>query len=153
MEKAKFEETLARGIEAEDQVYTWLKMHYSYVQDMRYQVHGKSSGPRLEGQYGYIVLPDFAIYDRFFGNILVDVKAKTSVYTINGKKYFTVDDKFDDYNKCVGLLRADKLMLVFVYNNKMYFYDADENKGIHKFDNTYGKNAYLFEYSESKVRQ
>jgi len=153
MDDKDFEKSLAIGTKAEDKVYVWLKQTYAYVQDMRYQTRDKGTGPRLEGAAGSIILPDFAVYDRFRGKRLLDVKAKSSVYTISGKSYFTVDDyKFQDYLKCVELMNLDGLLLLFVYGDKFYIYDAEDHKGIHKFDNNYGKSAYLFEYDKDKIR-
>lgn len=150
----EFKETLAKGTVAEDRVYAWLKSTYAFVQDLRYQTHDKGTGPRLEGVSGHVILPDFAIYDRFKGRHLIDVKAKTSIYPFNGKMYFTVDDyKFRDYLRCVDLLNADGLMLVFVYNDKLYFYDSSEHSGVVTFNNMYGKSAYLFEHDETKIKR
>jgi hypothetical protein len=151
---AEFEATLAAGTAAEDRVYAWLKLRYSFVQDMRYQTHGKGTGPRLEGESGHVILPDFAIYDRFKGRKLIDVKAKTSVYPVNGKMYFTVDDyKFRDYLRCVELMNADDLMLIFVYDDKLYFYDSADHSGTITFNNKYGKTAYLFEHDEARIKR
>jgi hypothetical protein len=120
---------------------------------MRYQTRDKNTGPRLEGMGGSVILPDFAVYDRFRGKHLLDIKAKSSVYTISGKSYFTVDDyKLHDYLRCVYLMNMDGLLLLFVYGDKFYIYDAKDNTGQHQFNNHYGKKAYLFEYDRSKIR-
>lgn len=149
-----FEKNLAAGTKAEDEVYAWLKSTYGFVQDMRFQTREKGTGPRLEGMGGSIILPDFAVYDGFRGKKLLDVKAKSSVYKINGKDYFTVDDyKFRDYLRCVDLMKLEGLLLLFVFNQKFYIYEAEENKGTHTFDNNYGKQAILFEYDKSKIRR
>lgn len=150
----EFLEALARGTEAEDKVYTYLRMNYSFVQDMRYQTHEKGSGPRLEGTSGSVILPDFQVIDRFKGRFLVDVKAKTRTYTLGNDKCFTVDDyKLEDYERCVKYLLSDKLVIIFVYDNKMYFYDStDKLPQSIMFDNDYGKKAYLFKVDESKIR-
>ena len=147
MDDIQFQENLRIGTEAEDMVYTWLKLHHAYVQDMRYQTHDKGSGPRLEGKLGSIILPDFAFYDRYKGKYLLDVKYKT-------KDFFTVDDyKMHDYLKAVNLLGMDGLQLVFVYENEKYFYDSSEKIGPLKFNNAYGKAAYKFEFDRSKIKK
>lgn len=149
----EFQETLAIGTAGEDTVYEWLKANYSLVQDVRYQTHNKGTGPRLAGKEGSIILPDFVVYDKFKGCFSVDVKVKTSVYKINGKKYFTVDDyKFRDYLKCNEIMNLDYLMLIFIIENRFHLYTDTEHKGTHIFNNNYGKAAYLFEYDKSKVR-
>ena len=149
-----FSAALAKGIIAEDKVYTYLRMNYSYVQDMRYQTHEKGSGPRLEGTSGSVILPDFQVIDRFKGRFLIDVKSKTSTYTLGNAEYFTVDDyKLEDYERCVKYLLSDKLMIVFVFKGNMYFYESTERlpKPV-TFDNDYGKKAYLFEVDSTKIR-
>ncbi len=153
MDDDTFEKTLAIGTKAEDRVYVWLKQTYSYVQDMRYQTRDKNAGPRLEGAGGSIILPDFAVYDRFRGKKAIDVKHKSSVYTIMGKKYFTVDGyKFRDYLRAVELMNLDGLLLLFVYGDE-YIYEGTEHSGTYRFDNTYGKEAYLFEYDKRNIRR
>ena len=148
-----FEKSLAIGTAAEDIVYEWLKMNYAFVQDCRYQTRDKGKGPRLDGLSGSLVLPDFIVYDRYKGKFAIDVKFKSSIYPINGKKYFTVDDyKFRDYCQCVQLMNLDKMSVLFVHEDKFYMYDSTENKGIHRFDNTFGKAAYLFEHDASKIK-
>lgn len=147
MTDEKFQENLRIGTEAEDKVYAWLKLHYAFVQDMRYQKHNKGTGPRLEGAGGSIILPDFSYYDRYNGNYLLDVKYKT-------KNFFTVDDyKMDDYLRAAELQGMDGLKLVFVFENEMYFYDSSERLGPIQFDNTYGKSAYKFEFDRSKIKK
>ncbi len=155
MKKEAFEESLARGTTAEDKVYNYLIQTYSLVQDVRHQVHGEGSGPRLVGTSPPVILPDFNVIDRFKGKYMIDVKFKSSAYPVNGKKYFTVDDyKFEHYKKAVELYGFDDLWMVFVYQDKMYFYDSiDVFPGKHIFDNEYGKKAYLFEVDDTKVRK
>lgn len=153
MEDNDFEKSLAVGTAAEDIVYEWLKTNYAFVQDARYQTRDKGKGPRLEGLGGSIVIPDFIVYDAYKGKMAIDVKFKTSVYPINGKKYFTVDDyKFRDYLRCTQLMNLDGMLFLFVHDNKFFVYNSDENEGIHRFDNTFGKGAFLFEYDTSKVK-
>ncbi len=147
-----FEKALGIGIAAENDVYEWLKNNYAFVQDSRYQTRDKGTGPRLSGLGGSVIIPDFIVYDAFEGKFALDVKFKTSIYPINGKKYFTVDDyKFRDYLRCMQLMNLDKMVFLFVYNNRYYMYKSDENNGVHRFDNTYGKGAYLFEHNEDKI--
>lgn len=146
MTDEEFEENLRLGTAAEDKVYSYLRMNYSCVQDIRYQKHEKGTGPRLEGSIGSLILPDFAFYDRYKGKGLIDVKYKA-------KPFFTVDDyKFRDYKECVGIMNLSVLLLVFVYENEMYFYDSTEATGPKTFNNAYGKAAYVFNYDRSKIR-
>lgn len=143
----RFKENLRLGTKAEDKVYSYLRMNYSHVQDMRYQTHEKGTGPRLEGTSGSVILPDFAYYDKYKGKGLLDVKYKSS-------NYFTVDDyKYRDYLTSVELLNLEKLVLVFVYEDEMYFYDSSEATGPRTFNNNYGKAAYVFDYDRSKIRK
>lgn len=154
MNDKDFEKSLAVGTAAEDLVYDWLKTNYAFVQDARYQTRDKKGkGPRLEGLGGSVILPDFIVYDAFKGKLAMDVKYKSSVYPINGKKYFTVDDyKFKDYLRCVQLMNLDDIVFLFVFEGRFYLYKSSEHQGTHRFDNTYGKCAYLFEYDKSKIR-
>lgn len=143
----EFQENLRLGTAAEDKVYSYLRMNYSFVQDMRYQKHEKGTGPRLEGVSGSLILPDFGYYDRFKGKGLLDVKYKR-------QSFFTVDDyKLRDYLECAGILNLDKLTLVFVYEDEMYFYDSSEATGPKVFNNSFGKSAYVFEFDKSKIRK
>lgn len=147
---SNFIDSLAKGVAAEDSVYTWLIANYMYVQDMRYQVVTGYKGPRLRGLNGEIILPDFAVYSEGKG-YAIDVKFKTSIYPINGKSYFTVDDyKFKDYLRCCEVLRLDGLKIIFLYNNSMYMYNADEHDGTFAFQ---GGSAFLFECRKAnKIR-
>ena len=156
MDDARFQETLARGIEAENYVYEWLKMNFGGVQDSRYQnVAGKNTGPRIEGLAGSVILPDFIVYDQYKGRFAVDVKDKSSVYPVDGKKYFTVDAyKFDHYRRCVQIMGLDYLVLIFRFEGKLYWYDCrDISPKKHTFGNVYGDSAYLFEFDESKIKR
>ena len=144
---AAFRENLRIGKIAEDKAYAWLKLHYSFVQDMRYQTHDEKTGPRLEGTSGSIILPDFAFYDKFKGKKLLDVKHKS-------KPRFTVTDyQMRDYLRCVDLLNAEGLVLCFDYEDEMYFYNSEEKTGPIIFDNGFGYAAYEFEFSRSKIRK
>lgn len=150
----EFEAALAVGVAAEDSVYEWLKHNYSYVQDTRYQTREKGTGPRLEGIERSVILPDFIVYDKFKGRWAIDVKKKSAAYIIDGARYFTVDDyKFDDYMKCVALMGLDGLMIVFKFEGDMYFYTHEDKGRKHQFVNSYGRYAYLFEYSKKKIRR
>ena len=147
MTDEQFQENLRLGTEAEDKVYSYLRMNYSFVQDMRYQTHDKGTGPRLEGTSGTVILPDFAFYDKFKGKRLLDVKYKA-------KNFFTVDDyKLRDYLRCVELMNAEGLILVFVFEDEMYFYDSSEKSGPRTFNNEYGKAAYIFEFDKKKNKK
>lgn len=141
------------GTVGEDIVYKWLTANNSLVQDMRYQTYSKGRGPRLEGTEGSIVLPDFSVWNRRpdKGNYAVDVKVKSSIYPINGKLCFTVDEKFDDYRRCVQIMKLDFLMLVFIYKGRMYSYKDTDTLGKHDFNSAYGKWGYIFAHDESKV--
>jgi hypothetical protein len=147
MTDEQFRENLRLGTAAEDKVYSYLRMNYSHVQDMRYQVHEKGTGPRLEGTSGSVILPDFAYYDKYKGKGLLDVKYKAS-------NFFTVDDyKYRDYLSCARLMNLETLILVFVYEDEMYFYDSREAAGPKAFNNSYGKSAYVFNFDRSKIRK
>ena len=143
------------GISAEDIAYSYLVRNNSLVQDLRQQKHGEFSGPSLVGTEGVIKLPDFIVYNKLErkGNFAVDVKAKTSVYPVNGKKCFTVDNKFEDYKRTVQIIKLDFLLLIFYYNGRMHFYKDSEFACVTQFKNTtYGSGpVHCFEYSESKV--
>lgn len=154
MKDNDFETTLAIGTAAEDSVYIWLKLNYSYVQDSRYQTREKGTGPRLSGKEKDVIMPDFFIYDKFNGTHAVDVKSKESVYKIDNALQFTVDDyKFEDYMKCVQLMKLDGLIIIFKFEGDMYFY-TDKDKGKkHHFGNNFGKGAYLFEFDKARIRR
>lgn len=149
-----FQEKLAMGIAGEDIVYPWLKRNNSLVQDMRYQKHEKGSGPRLEGTEGKIVLPDFGVWNKseLKGNFLVDVKVKKDIYPVNGKMCFTVDRKYEEYLRCVQVMKMDYLMLVFVYNDRMHVYKDSDLTCVTTFKNQYSNgNVYCFEYDKTRV--
>jgi hypothetical protein len=152
----QFEEKLQMGISAEDIAYSYLKQNNSLVQDLRQQKHGEFSGPRLIGTEGVVKLPDFIVYNKSprKGNFAVDVKAKTSVYPVNGMKCFTVDNKFEDYKKSVEIMKLDFLMLIFYYNGRMYFYKDSDLTCVTQFENsTYGSGpVYCFEYDDSRIK-
>ena len=151
----EFEEKLAIGTAGEDIVYEYLKRNNSLVQDMRYQKHEKGSGPRLEGTEGTVILPDFAVYNKNpnKGNYTVDVKVKSSLYTIDRKKCFTVDKKFLDYRQATQILKLDFLMLVFMFEDRMYFYKDTELHGTTEYNNQYGRGTvYGFAKDDSKIR-
>jgi len=150
----EFQEKLAIGIAGEDIVYPWLKANNSLVQDMRYQKHEKYSGPRLEGTEGKIVLPDFAVWNKNpnKGNFLVDVKVKTDIYPVNGKKCFTVDKKFEDYKRCVQVMNMNFLKVIFIYEGKFYVYKDTDIFTTTTYNNQYGSGTvYCFEHNINKI--
>jgi hypothetical protein len=126
------------------------------VQDLRQQKHGEHVGPRLKGTEGPIVLPDFVVYNKNpnKGAYAVDVKAKKAVYPALGKRCFTVDDKFLQYKQASQIMRLDFLMIIFFYNNRMFFYKDSDCIGTTTFpDKSYGDGLiYCFEYDESRIR-
>jgi hypothetical protein len=151
----KWEENLATGTAGEDIVHEYLKRNNSLVQDLRYQKHEKGSGPRLEGTEGTVILPDFAVYNKnpSKGRYAVDVKVKSSLYTIDRKKCFTVDKKFLDYKQATQILKMDFLMLVFMYEDRMYFYKDTDLHGTTEYNNQYGTGTvYGFAHDENKIR-
>lgn len=149
-----FQASLALGVAAEEVLYAYLKKHHSYVQDMRKQTHEDNRGPRLSGTEGELVLPDFAVYNKNEdkGNFAIDVKFKNSVYTVAGKQYFTVDRKYEQYKRVVQIMKLDFLMMVFMFENKMYFYKDTDVASTHQFPpNGYGDGfVYLFQYNDKK---
>jgi len=149
-----FSEKLNMGISAENLAYDYLVDHNSYVEDLRQQKHGEYAGPCLCGTEGKVILPDFIVYNKNpnKGTYALDVKAKKSLYTINGKKCFTVDNKYEDYRKAAQLKRLDYLAIIFVYNERMYFYKETDCAGTTTFQNQYGNGlVYYFIFDESKV--
>jgi hypothetical protein len=151
----EFQEKLAIGTAGEDLVYPWLKKNNSLVIDFRYQRHEDRKGPRMEGREGSIILPDFAVWNKYpeKGNFAVDVKVKSSPFWLKGKLHFAVDDyKFDDYVRCVQVMNLDFLQLIFVNDGNLYVYRDSDNKGRHYFGNSHGEYGYLFELDESKKR-
>ena len=155
-EKTQFEEKLQMGISAEDIAYSYLIQNNSLVQDLRQQKHGEFTGPQLVGTEGSVKLPDFVVYNKSErkGNFAVDVKAKTSVYPVNGKMCFTVDSKFEDYKKTVQIMKLDFLLLIFYYNGRMHFYKDSDLADVTTFLNTtYGSGPiYCFEYDETRIK-
>ena len=154
MNNEHFQEKLAIGTAGEDIVYPWLKERNSLVQDMRYQKHEKGSGPRLEGTEGYIVLPDFAVWNKSpnKGNFLVDVKVKKDIYPVKGKMCFTVDNKFEDYKKCAAIMKMDHLKIIFIYEGKFYVYKDSEVTCTTVYNNQYSKGTvYCFEHNIKKI--
>lgn len=150
----EFQKKLAIGTAGEDSVYAWLKQNNSLVQDMRYQKHEKGSGPRLEGTEGFIVLPDFAVWNKNpnKGNYLVDVKVKKDVYPVDGKQCFTVDKKFEDYKRCSEIMKMDFLKIIFVYEGKFYVYKHTDYACITQYNNGYSTgNVYCFEYDKKRI--
>lgn len=152
----QFKESLQMGISAEDIAYSYLIRNNSLVQDLRQQKHGEFAGPKLVGTEGSVKLPDFIVYNKSEkkGNFAVDVKAKTSIYPVNGKMCFTVDNKFEDYKKSYQVMKLDFLLLIFYYNGRMYFYKDEDLTCTHVFpDTTYSSGlVYCFEYNESRIK-
>jgi len=151
----EFQENLAIGIAGEDIVYDYLVANNSYVHDHRKETHQDNKGPRLRGTEGELVLPDFSVRNKSErkGNFAVDAKVKNSVYTVNGKVCFTVDNKYEQYKTATQILKLDYLALVFIYKNRMYFYKDEDCIGTTRFNNQYSKGlVYLFEYDEKRIR-
>ena len=150
-----FQENLKIGIAGEDIVYDYLIRTNRLVEDTRSQVHGQGRGPRMVGTEGVIIQPDFCVYnpDTRRGRFAVDVKVKTSLYPFQGKKCFTVDNKYEDYKRIVEIKMLDYLALVFMYNGKMFFYRDSDCIGFQFLSNDYGHgNVYYFEYDETKIK-
>lgn len=142
-----FNVKLEVGMQAEDKVYRYLILNYQYVQDCRYQRREKFSGPRLVGTAGNLVLPDFIVYDEHHGKYAVDVKYKSAAYPIGGVECFTADySKTQDYARVAEVLGLDKVLLIFVYNDNLYLYDAKDIHGRHCFNNKYGSEAVLYAF-------
>jgi hypothetical protein len=151
----RFQESLAIGIAGEDIVYDYLIEHYGLVEDNRSQVHGDGYGPRLQGTEGKVIQPDFCVYNKPGspkGRFAVDVKVKSSLYPYAGKKCFTVDKKFEDYKRIVQIKMLDYLAIIFLYENKMFFYKDSDCIGYKFMSNDFGHgNVYYFEFDEKKV--
>jgi hypothetical protein len=151
----EFEEKLAVGAAGEDILYSYLTANNSYVEDLRSQMHGNRTGPCLLGTEGRLTLPDFAVYNKapHKGNFAVDSKVKTSVYTVGGRRCFTVDDKFKQYQLATEIKKLDFLMIVFIFENRMYFYKDSDCCGTTVFGNQFGHGpVYLFEYDKRRIR-
>jgi len=154
VDNTRFQEKLAVGTAGEDIVYPWLKANNGFVQDMRYQKHEKGSGPRLEGTEAVVVLHDFAVWNKSpnKGNFLVDVKVKDSIYPVKGKMCFTVDKKFEDYKRCVQIMKMDFLKIIFVYENRLYVYKDTDLTCTTVYNNQYSKGTvYCFEHNKNKI--
>lgn len=150
-----FKKNLEIGEAGEDILYDYLVANNSFVGDLRSQKRGKGLGPRLKGTEGTLVLPDFEVYNKNpkKGNFAVDAKVKTSTYTINGKRCFTVDNKYEQYKRAVQVKKLDFLMIVFLFEGRMFFYKDTDCIGTTTFANQYSRgNVYLFEYDETKIR-
>jgi hypothetical protein len=149
----KFKESLEMGIAAENVAYSYLISKYGFVEDLRQQKHGQFAGPALVGTEGKVILPDFVVYTKFDGAFAIDVKAKSSLYPFKGKKCFTVDRKFEDYQKAVQIKRLDYLALVFFFKGRMHFYKDTDCVGSEFVDNEYGRGmVYYFEYDKTRIR-
>lgn len=151
----EFRESVAIGTAAEDIVYDYLIKNNGQVQDLRKQKHDSFTGPRLRGTEGSTVLPDFFVHNKSpeKGNFALDVKFKSSVYTINGKKCFTVDNKYEDYLRVVQIYRLDHLKIVFMYEGRMHFYTNADCFDKTMFPNQYGSGwVYLFEYDKRRIQ-
>lgn len=152
----QFEESLALGISGENTVYSYLIANHGLVEDNRSQVHGQGAGPKLIGTEGKIIQPDFCVYNKPGspkGRFAVDVKVKNSRYWFKGKQCFTVDSKIEDYKRVVQIKNLDYLMIVFVFEGKMYFYKDSDSIGREWKTNAYGTGyVYYFEYDESKIK-
>ena len=153
MPSVNFEKNLEMGTYGEDIIYPWLVSRNSFVQDMRHQKHVGKGGPRLKGTEDNIALPDFAVYNKspIKGNFAVEVKTKSSTYSVNGVQCFSVDEKFEDYKRCVQILKLDYLMMIFIYKNKIYSYRDSETLGRHYFGTSFGEWGYIFAHDISKV--
>jgi hypothetical protein len=87
------------------------------------------------------------------GNFAVDVKVKTSVYPVNGKRCFTVDNKYEQYKRVVQVKKLDFLAIIFIYEGRLYFYKDSDCCGVTQFRNQHGSgNVYLFELDKGKIR-
>jgi hypothetical protein len=152
----KFQESLAVGIAGEDIVYEYLIRNYGLVEDSRSQVHEEGKGPRMIGTEGYVIQPDFCVYNKpgsRKGRFAVDVKVKSSIYPFKGKRCFTVDKKYEDYKRIVQIKQLDYLMIIFLYENNLYIYKDTDCIGSQFVSNDYGHgNVYYFEYDKSKIK-
>jgi hypothetical protein len=151
----KFNEKLEMGIDAENIAYDYLIKHNSYVEDLRQQKHGEFAGPALRGTEGKVILPDFLIYNKNpdKGTFALDVKSKNSIYSINGVRSFTVDDKYLQYKKAAEIKRMDYLAMMFFFEGRMYMYKDTDCAGTHQYTpNGYGNGlVYYFPFDKSKM--
>lgn len=149
-----FDEKLELGQQGEDQVYNYLITKYGYVEDTRKQRYEDNVGPRLRGTDGYLVLPDFVVYDTRPGGakFAVDVKVKNSIYTVNNRNCFTVDYKYEHYKRVAEVKGLDFVAIIFVYKGTMFFYRDSDCIGTTTFENQYSRgDVYLFEYSKENI--
>lgn len=148
----KFNECLEIGKGGEDLVYGYLRERNHYVDDNRRQRYEDGGGPRLLGTKGKTVLPDFTVYNIGSDSYALDVKVKNKVYLIDGKFYFTVDNKYEDYLRAVQIKRLDYLAFIFIYKEKMYFYKDVDLARTHQYNNDYSDGlVYCFEFDKSKI--
>lgn len=150
-----FQQNLKVGEAGEDIVYEYLIQNNSYVEDLRKQKRDEGAGPRLKGTEGTLISPDFAVYNKNpkKGNFAVDAKVKNSIYPINGKMYFTVDNKYEQYKRVTEIKKLDFLMIAFLYQDRMYFYKDTDCSMTTTFNNQHGNGlVYLFEFDKSKIR-
>lgn len=150
----EFNKQLAIGEAGEDIVYDYLVSHNSYVEDLRKQKRNVGGGPRLRGTEGSIVSPDFAVYNKnpAKGSYAVDAKVKTSIYPVSGKMCFTVDDKIAQYRIATQIKKLDYLAIIFIYNQRMYFYKDTDCCGRTTFSNQFGSGfVYCFEFDAKKI--
>lgn len=146
-----FKENLKMGTLGENQAFEFLKTHNHYIEDNRRQKYD-NGGPKLIGALGSIVLPDFTVYNVDGPCYALDVKVKSRPYLIDGKYYFTVDYKYNDYIKATKIKKLDFLALMFIYKGMMFLYKDSDLAGTHVFDNEFSKGpVYLFEYDKTKV--
>jgi hypothetical protein len=154
MNNDAFQKSLDLGIAGENKVYEYLKVTNSLVMNTRLHKHDDNIGPRMHGLAGSIVLPDFIVYNKFSdkGNFAVDVKVKKSIYPVNSKMCFTVDNKFEDYLKVVQIMNLDYLALIFVFEDNLYFYKDSDLLGTTTYNNAWSKGTvYLFEFDKAKI--
>jgi hypothetical protein len=155
MDNENFIEKLDMGIDAENIAYSYLIKHNSFVEDLRQQKHGEFAGPALRGTEGKVVLPDFLVYNKnpTKGTFALDIKSKSSIYNINGKKCFTVDDKYVQYKQAAQIKRMDYLAIMFFFENRMYLYKETDCVGTHQYTpNGFGNGlVYYFEFNKSKM--
>jgi hypothetical protein len=146
-----FEEKLELGIKGEDIAYSYLIRKYSQVGDLRNQRHEVAGGPRLLGTEGTTILPDFSVYSKYNGAFAVDVKVKTSLYPVKGKRCFTVDNKYEHYKRAVQIMRLDYLAMIFIYEGRMYFYKDSDLFDKTNFDMQQSTGwVYCFEFDKDK---
>ena len=149
-----FEEKLAIGAIGEDIVFNYLVARNSFVHDHRKEKCKDSGGPRLIGTEGHLILPDFSVRNKNLnkGDFAVESKVKTSIYPINRKMCFTVDNKYEHYLRSVKILKLNFLVMAFLFEDRIYFYKDTECDGITTYNNKYGNGkVYLFEYNRKNI--